>query len=123
MKEIFDLKQNDMTNTQDKVIDYARRICAMLRADLPNMKQPEAQRNVFEKYITVFHPHFIVWVAGMQNSCSSTTGKYAAADNIELELIEDHQKMLFDFMGQLNIYPNNNLYKKLQPAIDAINQV
>jgi hypothetical protein len=81
------------------------------------------QRNVFEKYVSVFHPHFIVWVAGMQNSCSSTTGKYAASDNIELELSEDHQKMLFNFMAQINIFPSNEQYKKLQLAIDTVNQV
>jgi hypothetical protein len=88
----------------------------------PTMDENDIQKMVFTRYISVFHPHFIVWVAGMQNSCITPTGKYAASSNIVLELVENHQGMLWDFMSQCGVTPDAEEYKKLLPEIGKVNK-
>jgi hypothetical protein len=55
-----------------------------------SFKDQEVRRMVFEKYLTIFHPHFITWLAVMQNSCNSAAGGHASKDNLMVELTGNH---------------------------------
>lgn len=111
--------------TEEKIVGFARQINVTLTEKIRLLKKQksDARLIVLTRYISVFHPHFIVWVSAMQNSCVSAVGNFAANDNIFVELTENHQKMLWDFMNQLNITPSIEEYEKLLPSINAINEI
>lgn len=110
--------------TQEKMDDLLVQLRQSLESNFHLLDTSEKQLAAFQKYITVFHPHFIVWLSAMQNSCITVTGKNAASENILLEIGEDHQLMLWDFMRQFQIslvLPNTRQYIKLLPTIKLIN--
>jgi hypothetical protein len=109
--------------TQEKMDDLLVQLRQSLESNLALLDTYEKQLAAFQKYITAFHPHFIVWLSAMQNSCVTVTGKDAASENILLEISEDHQSMLWDFMRQfqIDIMPNARNYIKLLPTIKLIN--
>jgi hypothetical protein len=112
-------------NIEDNITAHARQLSVDIRGAIAQLRQRKQEHvmKVFERYISVFHPHFIVWLYGMQSSCITADGKYAAADNAHLELKDDHQMMLFEFMKQLNVEPNIQTYKQLLPQIKGVNRV
>jgi hypothetical protein len=112
-------------NTEEKIANFAKQINNTLvkKIELLKNQESDVQLAVLERYISAIYPHFIPWVAAMQNSCVTSMGKFAANDNIFLELTENHQQMLWDFMIQINIKPNTQAYEKLLPHIDNINEI
>ncbi len=114
-----------MKSTEDYIMRRLRETTVAFNVFKSNssFKNRKVRLRVFEKYVTVMHPHFIVWVSAMQNSCVTPIGKYAAMDNVLVELSEDHQKMLFNFTGQFGVYPNVKVYQEALPMIDTINEI
>lgn len=109
--------------THAKIIPLANSLKEELQLCINKLDTSEKQMRVFERYITVFHVHFIPWVSAMQNSVVTPVGQYAASDNILLELAEDHQRMLWNFMARVGVEPNVKVYQQLLPAIDKINNI
>lgn len=109
----------------DEVVlkDAAQQLRENLAAHLSTITEKSAG-SIFINYVSAIHPHFIAWVSAMQNSCVTPLGKYAAADNLCLELSENHQQMLLDFMQQMLIQPHAAVYRGyLLEKIIPINKV
>lgn len=117
------MNETHTAHIEDILILRAKSIQSTLRSSLLLVNEHSKERKVLVNYITVFHPHFIPWMAAMQNSCITPEGLFASSDNILLEIMEDHQKMLWDFMHQINIRPNVEIYEKLLPVIVSVSKI
>ncbi len=108
--------------TRDDLQKIARELRKNLSEQISNIDSERFY--VFQKYISVIYPHFIVWVSAMQNSCVSPLGKYAASDNLRCEIVENHQAMLWNFMSQFDVTPDMELYRNcLFPYVNAISEI
>lgn len=105
------------------ILEEVKKQGDIIKAKLSFINTKDQIRLAFTRYLSVFHPHFIVWVSAMQNSVRSPIAKYAAEDNILLELVENHQDMLLNFMAQINITPSFKEYLNLKHDINLINRV
>ncbi len=101
----------------------AKRLKIEVANVLKSLKTKKQKKIALQKYFCAIHPHFIVWVAAMQNSANSGIARSAALNNIHCELIEDHQIMLYKFMQQIGVQFDEKLYEELFPRIEEINRV
>jgi hypothetical protein len=100
--------------------DLARQLSDHIGSLLKEHKTSADKQKVLVRYITAIHPHFIIWVTAMYISAKTSEARMAALDNLKLEISENHQAMLFNFMEQMNILPCSEEYERLFPVINKV---
>lgn len=104
-----------MVPTLERITQVLRNENEILKKSLKNYLEKEKttgyKKMTLQKYLTIFHAHFIAWLATMQNSCITPKGIYAATDNLQLEIVENHPGMLMSFMSQIEVYSDYNIYR------------
>ncbi len=87
---------------------------------LDGLHTKEQRLRALTRYFSIIHPHSIPLCSYMQNSVSHPAAEYAIADNIGLELKENHQYMLYLFMKQFGVSYDAKEYDALVPIMHNI---
>jgi hypothetical protein len=77
---------------------------------------------VVKRYTAAFVGNFITWLGAGVVASRSAEARYAMAENLEVEIRDNHQGMLWDFSASVNALPNSDDYIIIQPEIESIRQ-
>ncbi len=108
---------------ETSIHDYIQRLeeeKKKMQARLDELHTKEQRLRALTRYFSIIHPHFIPLCSYMQNSVSHPAAEYSIADNIGLELSENHQYMLYLFMKQFGVSYDAKEYAALVPIMHNI---
>lgn len=88
-------------------------------ADVSVLSSMQGQ-TIIRRYTAAFIGNFITWLGAGAIASRSAEGRYAMAENLEVEFAHDHQTMLWNFSNAVNALPNAEDYLAVQPAVLAI---
>jgi Iron-containing redox enzyme len=114
---------NSLASTMAKfiqeVIDRAQeqvRLALPAITDIPE----EARRQILRRYAAAIAPNFVPWMAAAAVCSRSLEARFSAAENVYLEIKDDHPKLLRDFVSSCNCDPDRSDYIAVAPAVGAV---
>lgn len=77
-------------------------------------------KEIISRYVAAIEGNFIPWVAAAAVSARTVQGRYAAEENLQTELRENHQGMLRDFAIDTFAQPLKIHYEEVYYAVQRI---
>ncbi len=99
--------------------------CQNVAACLPDLTQlsQEQERKIMKRYVAAFEGNFVVWMAAAIVSTRSLQGRYAASENLIVEVRDDHPGMLREFARSMACEPDACDYASIFKAVGRIRQM
>lgn len=92
---------------------------------LPSLNQlsDKQARSLLKRYAAAIEPNFTYWMSAAAVSAKTQQGRYAATENLEVEIQDDHRGMLRKFVTQVGALPDRSVYDTVRPAVDPIHEL
>lgn len=110
---------NSMPNSNDARFVSAREA---VRAHLPPITSLSNEQcaRIIKRYSAAIGPNFVVWMAAAIVACRSVEGRFAASENVYIEVKDNHPGMLRDFAKRSQAEPDPADYTFVAPHVDRI---
>lgn len=110
---------------KDKINPFVReslnRTCQEVRSFLPpDSLDKETKRKILRKYVAAIEGNFVSWMGAAAISARSVQGRYAASENLWVEMRDDHAGMLRDFARSAHCEPELEDYQAISMAVGDI---
>ncbi len=83
----------------------------------------EQARDIIAKYTAAFEGNFISWMAAITIAAQTVQGRYAAEENIEVEMRDNHPGMLRSFASLSQAQPSKEHYESIQKEVEEIRKL
>lgn len=106
-----------MTNVQRILFEAKSRV----KSFLPNGKISEDQaRKILQQYAAAIEGNFVAWMGAAVITSRSVQGRYAASENLWVEMQDDHAGMLHEFVKSVNAEPGKDDFELVSDAVYAV---
>lgn len=89
-------------------------------ASIPDHKRTLHWKIMIRHYTTTFEGNFLSWMAAAHLSARSPYAKFASAENLEVELRDNHPGMLKSFLTGCHLSMTDVAYNEMQLEIQVI---
>lgn len=98
------------------------RLQTEVHAFLPSLDQlaPEQCRTIIQKYVAAIQGNFVNWMAAAAVSGRSVQARFAAEENIYVEMRDDHPGMLRRFAVAAHAEPTAEQYTAVEPLVQEV---
>lgn len=83
----------------------------------------EKARLIIEKYTAAIQGNFVNWMAAAAVSARSVEGRFAAEENIYVEMKEDHPTMLRNFAHAAQAEPELKSYQLVNESVTKVSKI
>jgi len=92
---------------------------------LPNLNQlsDEQARSLLKRYAAAIEPNFTYWMSAAVVSAKTQQGRYAATENLEVEIRDDHRGMLRNFVAQVGALPDRSVHDAVRSAVYPLHEL
>src|SRR3989344_1817490 len=80
-------------------------------------------RTILRRYVAAIEPNFLAWMSAAAISARSPYGKYAAEENLWVEIRDNHPGMLRNFAKECTAEPDANDFQAVQTEVNSIRQI
>jgi hypothetical protein len=96
-----------------------------VKSCLPDVKQlsDEQARTILQQYAAAIEPNFTYWMSAAFMSAKTQQGRYAAVENLEVEIRDDHRGMLRNFVTQVDALPDRSAYDAVRPSVYSLHEL
>ncbi len=95
--------------------------CQEVRSFLPpDSLGKEEKAKILKKYVAAIEGNFVSWMGAAAISARSVQGRYAASENLWVEMKDNHAGMLRDFARSVNCEPGVEDYRAMFGAVTDI---
>jgi hypothetical protein len=96
-------------------------VCAFL----PNeaLLSEQQCRQILARYAAAIEPNFTYWLSAAVISAKSLQGRFAACENLEAEIKENHRGMLRAFVAQARALPDDAAQKEVQLIVNQCQEL
>lgn len=101
------------------IIEEVKKQVEKILAPAANISDEQA-RGIVKKYVAAIEGNFLHWMAGAAISARSPYGKYAAEENLWVELHDDHPGMLRSFARECKAEPNASDFERVRVSVEDI---
>ncbi|MEK6825486.1 MAG: iron-containing redox enzyme family protein [Nanoarchaeota archaeon] len=91
-----------------------------VKALLPQNVTKEQAKEIIARYTAAFEGNFVAWMAASAIAAQTVQGRYAAEENIEVEMRDNHPGMLRKFSQSSNAAPSKEHYEEISKNIEEI---
>lgn len=107
-----------MENLKEKF----NRITEDIARQLPEVENipVEKCRQIIRRYTAAFEGNFVSWMGATAISTRSVEGRYASAENLYVEMRDNHAGMLRDFAISVQAEPDEEDYKDMYVGVTEI---
>src|SRR3989344_2527003 len=93
-----------------------------VRAFLPDVNSLSGDdcRRILKRYSAAISGNFVNWMAGTAVACRSVEGRYAAEENVYVEVKDNHSGMLKEFAKNSGAQPMQEDYDYVEPYVSRI---
>jgi hypothetical protein len=104
---------------QERFATATEAIRSLLQKTITN----EEAREIIARYTAAFEGNFVAWMAATTISTQTVQGRYAAEENIEVEMRDNHPGMLRKFAQFSNAEPSQKHYESIQKELNEIRKL
>ena len=83
----------------------------------------EEARTIIRRYTAVIEGNFMAWMGAAALTARSIQGRYAAEENLWVELKDDHAGMLRAFAQAANANPGSNDYAAINDVVSSMRKM
>lgn len=80
-------------------------------------------RAVIQRYAAAIEGNFIAWMGAAEISARSIEGRFAAGENLFVELKDDHAGMLHEFARSAHSLPQEEHFEAVHSVVDEVRQM
>ncbi len=80
-------------------------------------------KDIIGRYTAAVEGNFVPWMTAALVYAKSPSGRYAAKENLEVEISDNHQGMLRDFATSANAEPSLEHYQTVQEEITSMRKL
>jgi hypothetical protein len=105
----------------DLVKDALDQACQEVRSFLPPATlDKEGKAKILKKYVAAIEGNFVAWMGAAAICTRSVQGRYAASENLWVEMKDDHAGMLRDFATSARCEPGVEDYQAVSEPVARI---
>ncbi len=86
-------------------------------AALPQKSDLESKRRILKQYVAAIEGNFVSWMGTAAICARSIQGRYAASENLWVEMRDDHAGMLRTFAKSAGCEPSTEDYQAVEDAV------
>lgn len=83
----------------------------------------EQMRQIIRRYTAAIEGNFVAWMGAAAITARSVQGRYAASENLWIEMKDDHAGMLRTFAKGAGAEPQTSDYQAVAPGVESIRKM
>lgn len=103
----------------DRASERIRVMLTPIKKSIKNMSDKES-KDIIARYSAAIEGNFVPWLAAGVIQARSIQGRYACAENLEVEISQKHQEMLRYFYVTANAEPDTSHFRAVSSAVSSV---